>query len=181
VREVLGELFEHVRGLLERDKGEIESAQILLIEENLEDIEPPLDRFVHALHPYVAFGVMPVFALANSGVEITNVGDNLMSAVSLGIILGLVAGKTIGIFLATWIALKTRVAEAPEGATAAKLFGVAAVGGFGFTVALFIATLAFRDQRALLEQAKIGILAGSLIAGLLGAFTLRMTGVHRRP
>jgi Na+:H+ antiporter, NhaA family len=150
----------------------------LLIEEKLEELESPLDRFVHLLHPYVAFGVMPLFALASSGVKIAGIdAGHLLGPVSLGVVGGLVAGKTIGIFVATWIAVKLRIASSPGGASLGKLFGVSAVGGIGFTVALFIAGLAFRDAPELLEQAKIGILAGSLGAGLLGCLVLRMTPV----
>src|SRR5204863_2222373 len=119
-----------------RDKDKLQNAEILLIEEKLEEIEAPLDRFVHALHPYVAFGIMPLFALANCGVEIGDLRGRIASAISVGVILGLVVGKILGIFFATWIALKLRIAKAPEGSAMPKLFGVAAVGGIGFTVAL---------------------------------------------
>jgi NhaA family Na+:H+ antiporter len=142
--------------------------------------EAPLTRFVRLLHPYVAFAVMPLFALANSGVSLRSVGlSDIGSGITLGIGLGLFAGKQVGIFAFTLIAVALGLAPIPGHASRAKLLGVSVVGGIGFTVALFIAALAFRDER-LLAQAKLGILGGSVVAGLVGSAILAATSrVHR--
>jgi len=136
----------------------------------------PLERFVHLLHPWVAFGVMPLFALANSGVDLRGLdAAQLAGAVTLGTGLALVVGKLLGIFVLTSLAVRAGLAPMPGGVSHAKLLGAATVAGIGFTVALFIAGLAFPDAPGLLDQAKVGILAGSLVAGLLGAGLLLLT------
>ncbi len=162
-REVLGELARHVVELDGRPADEeLGGAEILLIEERLEELEPPLPRFVHALHPWVAFGIMPVFAVVNSGVAIRGLGPaDLVEPVALGIAIGLLIGKPLGIFAFTAAAVRLGIAPMPRGATTGSLFGVSLAAGIGFTVALFIGTLAYHDAPALLEQAKVGILLGS--------------------
>jgi NhaA family Na+:H+ antiporter len=143
-------------------------------------VEPPLGRFVRLLHPFVAFGVMPLFALANSGVSLRSIGlADLADGVTVGIALGLLAGKQLGIFAFTIAAVALGLAPMPGRASRAKLLGVSVVGGIGFTVALFIAALAFPDE-ALLARAKLGILAGSLAAGLLGSAILACTSPVQR-
>jgi NhaA family Na+:H+ antiporter len=184
-REVLAGLAAHVGELLRRTADEdLDRAAVLRIEERLEDLEAPLDRFVHALHPWVAFGIMPAFALANSGVDLTALDrSQLAGPVALGTGLGLLAGKLAGIFAFTAAAVKARLAPVPGDASLAKLAGVSIVAGIGFTVALFIAGLAFPDDPGLLDQAKVGILGGSLAAGVIGAAVLRATAptARRRP
>lgn len=147
------------------------------------DAEAPIQRFIHGLHPFVAFLVMPVFALANSGVVIRGDGVQVVSPVSLGAALGLFAGKPLGIFVFTALAVKLGVSPMPAFATWGKLFGVAVVAGIGFTVALFIAALAFPEAPELLAQAKVGILVGSLASGGVGFALLRASGpkADRRP
>ena len=173
VRDVLGELADHVRGLLSGPAAEeLDDAAILQIEEKLEELEAPLTRFVHLLHPYVAFGIMPLFALANSGVAVGGVSGGEGAPVVLGVALGLLLGKPIGILLATWIAVRLGLAERPGGATWTRVAGVSVVAGIGFTVALFIAALAYPDSPALLDQAKLGILSGSAAAGIAGMLLL---------
>jgi NhaA family Na+:H+ antiporter len=138
----------------------------------------PLQRFERRLHPWVAFGVMPLFALANSGIDLGALSaEQLGGRVAVGVALGLVAGKITGIFGFTLGAVRAGVAASPGGAGPAKLLGVSAMAGIGFTVALFIANLAFPGHPELLEEAKVGIVAGSLVAGLAGAVVLRATGV----
>jgi NhaA family Na+:H+ antiporter len=140
----------------------------------------PLPRFIHALHPWVAFGVMPLFALANSGLALRQVGAAaLVGPVALGVGVGLAVGKPIGILIATLLAVKLRLSALPRGASWPALGGTAILGGIGFTVALFIAALAYPDAPDLLDQAKVGILAGSLIAGLAGTTLLRL--LHPAP
>ena len=141
-----------------------------------EDAEAPLERFIHLLHPYVAFLVMPLFALANAGVSLRGSGlDALLGPVAVGAGVGLFLGKTIGVFSFTWAAVTFGWAPMPAGASAAKLLGVSMVAGIGFTVALFIAALAYAERPELLAQAKVGILAGSLLSGLAGMGLLRLT------
>lgn len=129
-------------------------------------------RFVRVLHPPVAFALMPLFALANSGVTIRGAGE-LASPVALGAAAGLLIGKPLGIFGLTWLAVKLRLAPMPGDAAAGQLLGVSIVAGIGFTVALFIAALAFDGAPALLDRAKLGVLAGSLVAGATGFVLLR--------
>jgi NhaA family Na+:H+ antiporter len=149
---------------------------MLSIDEGLEDLQAPVHRFIHALHGFVAFFVMPLFALANSGVELGGSGiSGLTAPVAVGAALGLFAGKQLGIFAATALAIKLRLSPMPGNASWTKLYGVSIVAGIGFTVALFIAALAFHDSEQLLDQAKLGVLTGSLAAGLLGFAVLRLS------
>jgi NhaA family Na+:H+ antiporter len=133
----------------------------------------PLDRLEHALNPWVAFLIVPLFALANAGVDLR--GDALASAfgesITWGIAAGLFLGKPAGILLGTWLAVRLG-AQLPAGATWPGILGVGAVAGIGFTVALFVAQLAYPDE-ALLTHAKVGIFAGSIASGLVGYLLLR--------
>jgi len=136
--------------------------------------QSPLDRFVHRLHPVAAFAVMPLFALANTGVPLRHLGlSTLGEPVALGVGLGLFAGKQVGIFGATLLAVRLGLARIPGEASPAKLFGVSVLGGIGFTVSLFIAALAYAEAPALLDQAKLGVLLGSLGSGVVGFAILR--------
>jgi len=175
-QEVLTELHTHTTHLVREPRGEaLGNAELLAIEERLEELEPPLNRFLHLLHPYVAFLIMPLFALANSGVSLAGVGlEALTNNISLGAALGLFFGKQLGIFLFTLLAVRLGLAPMPGGASRGKLYGVAVIAGIGFTVALFIAGLAFPEPR-LLDQAKIGILLGSLASGVVGFLILRFS------
>ncbi|WP_223631716.1 Na+/H+ antiporter NhaA [Corallococcus sp. EGB] len=174
-REVLEELAEYIRGLVSQPEDEAaRGAQLLHIEEALEDIEPPLNRFVHLWHGYVAYGIVPLFALANSGVDMSGISlSDLLKPLPLGIIVGLFVGKQLGIFLFTWVAVKAGVSPLPSGGSVAQLHGVAVVAGIGFTVALFVAGLSFAHQPALLAEAKLGILTGSLLSAVVGYVLLR--------
>ncbi len=138
--------------------------------------ESPLERLERMLHPWVSFGIVPLFALANAGVALS--GDSLSAAaesrVAIGIVLGLVAGKTAGILLATWLAVRTGAGSMPAGARWPQIAGVAMLGGVGFTVSLFVTGLAF-DAPALAGDAKLGVFAGSLVAGVLGFTVVRLT------
>jgi NhaA family Na+:H+ antiporter len=178
-RQVLAELAAHAGRLVRTAADEeLDSAAILEVEERLEDLESPLARFVHLLHPWVAFGVMPLFALANSGVDLRALEpDQLTGRLAVGTAVALFFGKQLGIFVFTWVAVRAGAAPMPGGASAAKLLGVATVAGIGFTVALFIAGLAYPASPDLLDEAKVGILAGSLVSGIVGAVVLRFTRV----
>jgi len=178
LRDTLRALHEYASQLVARPADEdLEAAEVLGIEEHLEDLEAPLTRFVHRLHPMVAFGVMPLFALVSSGVRLgSGAAGPLWSAVPMGAALGLFLGKQLGIFLTTFAAVKLGLAPMPGNAPASKLYGVAIVGGVGFTVALFVAQLSYPGHAELLDQAKIVILAGSLVSGVAGYLVLRLSG-----
>lgn len=137
----------------------------------------PLTRLEHMLQPWVAFAIVPIFALANAGVEFEgSVLDALLTPLALGVALGLVIGKTVGISLFSWVAIKLRIASMPSGTGWRQLIGVSAIAGIGFTVALFITALAFTDP-ILANEAKTGVFFGSIVAGLLGSAIL-MSGGH---
>jgi NhaA family Na+:H+ antiporter len=120
---------------------------------------------------------MPLFALLNSGVDLTALErSQLTGPVAVGTAVALLVGKQAGIFAFSAVAVKAGLAPRPGDASWAKLLGVSTVAGIGFTVALFIAGLAYHGDSALIDEAKVGILAGSLIAGGLGALLLRLTG-----
>jgi Na+:H+ antiporter, NhaA family len=176
-REVIRDLAAHAARLdATPPDAELDAAQLLMIEEEIEDLEPPVNRFIHALHPLVAFGVMPAFALANTGVSLRGLSlVDLTTPVALGTAAGLVVGKTIGIFGLSWVAVRLGLAAMPGEARPIQLLGVSVVAGIGFTVALFIATLAYVGAPELLAPAKLGIVIGSLTAGLLGFGLLRLT------
>ncbi len=125
---------------------------------------PPLERLENALHPWVSFGIMPLFALANAGVAV-HMGA-LLEPVSVAVAVGLVIGKPIGIVLAGWVAVRTGIARLPSDLNWAAIVAGGFLGGIGFTMALFIAGLALDD--ALLDSAKVGILMGSLVSALVG-------------
>jgi NhaA family Na+:H+ antiporter len=139
---------------------------------------PPSERIQHRLHPFSSFVVLPLFALANAGVPLTPevLGNAVASPVTLGIASGLVVGKIIGITGATWLVVRSGWARLPSHTSWPMMIGIAAVGGVGFTVALFITELAFRGGDAVLltDEAKIGVLAGSFVAACLGASVLRL-------
>lgn len=180
-RDVLAELADYTTGLMNRPEDEEDrSRQLLYIEERLEDIEPPLNRFEHIWTRWVAFGIVPVFALANSGVSLEGMSlGNLRDPVPLGVLLGLFVGKQVGIFLFTWAAVRVRVGPMPGQAAMRQLHGVAVVAGIGFTVALFVAQLAFGKEPALLNEAKLGILLGSALSGVVGWALLRFGPARR--
>jgi Na+:H+ antiporter, NhaA family len=151
------------------------------LERSTEGLFTPLTRLEHSLHPSVAFGIMPLFALANAGVALTGgAGSGFGDPVTLGVIFGLVLGKPIGVLGASWLAVRLGIAALPAGAGWLQLFGVALLCGIGFTMSLFIGGLAFAEP-ALLDSAKIGILAASVIAGIAGALVLLAVGRRVAP
>lgn len=133
----------------------------------------PLVRLEHGLHPWVAFGVLPIFAFANAGVTWAGVGvAALAEPVPLGIVTGLVLGKLVGVFAASAIVIKLGLARLPEESSWTSLLGVAALCGVGFTMSLFIGGLAFEDAEQYLRQVRIGVIFGSVISGIIGALLL---------
>lgn len=133
----------------------------------------PLNRLEHNLVGWSSYFIVPLFALANAGVDFrgTSLAENASSAVALGVALGLLVGKTVGISLFTYLAVRFGMGKLPPGTGWAHVVGLAAVAGIGFTVALFVAGLAFSDPQVI-DLAKVGIFVGSLASGLLGALIL---------
>ncbi|MEX2280898.1 MAG: Na+/H+ antiporter NhaA [Gemmatimonadota bacterium] len=151
------------------------------LEQYAEAAQAPLQRIEHVLHGVVIFGIIPLFALANAGVTLQgNIGDAFANRVTLGIILGLVLGKPIGIVLFSWLAVKLKIAELPHAVSWSGIHAVSWLGGIGFTMSLFVTTLAFVDARVI-DQAKFGILSASIVAGVIGGILLWRLYVRRRP
>ena len=135
-----------------------------------------LIKLEHKISPYVAFGIMPLFALANAGVSLNGINLNsLLSPVPLGIVLGLFVGKQIGVFLFSIISIKLKIAQMPSNSNWISFYGVGILTGIGFTMSLFIGNLAFVDNTQYMDGVKIGVLAGSLLSTLVGYFLLLMT------
>ena len=139
------------------------------------DDHSPARHLEHILHPWVAFGVLPIFAFSNAGVSFAGVGtDALLGTVSLGIILGLFVGKQLGVFGLTALAIGLGFAKKPEGTNWGMLYGVALICGVGFTMSLFIGGLAFEHGNFALDAAvKLGVITGSLISAVCGYLVLR--------
>jgi len=154
-------------------ENELADFDSLMLSEIARESVGPLARAERRLVYWSSFLVVPLFALANAGVRFEgSIGDALTSPVALGVAMGLVVGKTVGISAFTWIAVRTGLGRLPAGSTWRHIFGVASVAGIGFTVALFITALAFTDQ-AIADQAKVGIFAGSILAGIIGVIVFR--------
>jgi len=154
---------------------EAQQAAVLDLEAVCENVQAPLQKLEHRLHSWVAFFVMPIFALANAGVALSLgalAGET--SGVVLGIVLGLVVGKPIGLVGATWLAVRAGITQLPSGVRWAHMTGAGALAGIGFTMSLFVGTLAFGEGE-LLEAAKVGIICASVIAGALGYVLLSRT------
>ncbi len=134
-----------------------------------------LEELEHGLHRWVAFGILPLFAFANAGVSFAGIGlESFSEPVALGISLGLFAGKQIGIFLTLWITITIGLAPMPRGANWGQVYGVALLCGIGFTMSLFIGTLAFETQEYV-AQLRLGVLTGSILSATLGYLLLRYT------
>jgi NhaA family Na+:H+ antiporter len=177
----IGQFDEEASGILQELKGAVhegdKSRSDLLLGE-LETLtihtDAPIDRVTRNVLPWVTLVILPLFALANAGVMITadSILAGLRSHILWGIGAGLLIGKPLGISLFSWLAVKLRIAEFPSGTTIRQLVGLGTLGGIGFTVAIFIANLAFNDP-AELEAAKVSILVASSLAGILGYTLLR--------
>jgi len=156
-----------------KDHGEDE-AILRRMEELARESESPLDRLTHMLHPWVGYAIVPIFALANAGVVISSesLEAAASSTVTAGVVLGLVLGKPIGITLLAYLAVRSGMASLPTGVGWGQIFGAGILGGVGFTVALFITELAFTEE-VLIDDAKMGILAASFVAGVAGFLYLR--------
>jgi NhaA family Na+:H+ antiporter len=170
-RELLAEFDKAETGdlLVLTSKGQQEAIHAL--ERASEGVQAPLLRLEHGLQPLVQYGIMPLFAFANAGVRLAGSDASPTAPVTLGIFLGLVIGKPLGITLFSWLAVRLRLAALPAETSWRALHGVAWLGGIGFTMSLFIAAQAFGGT-PLLFPAKLGILLGSTLAGSVGAILL---------
>jgi len=132
-----------------------------------------LIKLEHAISPYVAFMIMPIFAFANAGVSLEGLSlSSLLLPVPLGILLGLFVGKQVGVMIFSFIAVKTGVAQMPDNSSWLSLYGVSVLTGIGFTMSLFVGNLAFAENIQYIDGVKIGVLAGSLLSTLFGYFIL---------
>ncbi|MCW2241841.1 Na+/H+ antiporter NhaA [Azospirillum canadense] len=139
-----------------------------------DELTSPLHRLEHAINPWVAFGIVPIFGFANAGVSFTGLDPSaLVGPVPLGIALGLFVGKQCGVFAASWLAIRSGLADLPAGASWLQLYGVALLCGIGFTMSLFIGALAFPTAPELADAVKVGVLGGSLLSALAGWLVLR--------
>jgi NhaA family Na+:H+ antiporter len=137
---------------------------------------PPLNRLEHALHPWSSFLIVPLFALANAGVRFvgteSGIGEQITSPVALGVAVGLMVGKPLGVTAATWLGVKLKLGVLPRRANMKTIFGLGALAGIGFTVSLFVTELAFTHE-LLADEAKLGIFLGSGVAGVVGYMILK--------
>lgn len=145
------------------------------LERLCEDVETPMTHFQHRLNPWVAYGILPIFAFANAGIPLVHgLGEAAVNPITWGVIARLVLGKPLGITLFAWLAVRAGIALKPRAIALKHIAGVGMLGGIGFTISLFVAELAFKASDAeLANQARVGILFGSLIAGTAGYFVLR--------
>ncbi|MBO6523792.1 MAG: Na+/H+ antiporter NhaA [Balneolaceae bacterium] len=175
---VLEEIEDGVDMLREAEETpdeEDEETAMHILEESIEQLESPLHKLEHKLHPWVAYFIMPVFAFANAGVALS--AEQTMAAFSstltLGILFGLFIGKQVGIMLSVWISHKLGFVQLPKDKNVWTIFyGISCLTGIGFTMSLFIGGLAFTDPQ-FIEYSKVGIFVGSLLSGLLGYFFLK--------
>ncbi len=155
-----------------------------LVEEVTEKAQSPLIRLEHALQPWVAYAIMPIFAFTNAGVTISTESFDtaLASPVAWGVFLGLVLGKQIGVFLLSWLAVRLGIADMPGGIGWRHLYGVSILAGIGFTMSLFITELSFAGSPTMLDTSKLAILGASLVAGILGYLMLhRLSAAEQEP
>lgn len=144
-----------------------------------EEASSPLLYLEEKLHPWVAFAVVPIFGFANAGVSLAGITvDKLVDPVPLGVALGLLIGKQVGIFALAALAIRAGLARLPDGSNWGQLYGVAALCGIGFTMSLFIGALAFPGAPALVDEVKVGVLIGSVLSALLGVVVLRRFGAR---
>ncbi len=135
-----------------------------------------LIKIEHAISPYVAFGIMPLFAFANAGVSLEGLSfSSLLDKVPLGIVLGLFLGKQLGVFIFSYISIKLKIAQMPSNTSWYNFYGVGVLTGIGFTMSLFVGNLAFVENIQYMDGVKIGVLTGSLLSTLFGYFLILLT------
>jgi Na+:H+ antiporter, NhaA family len=158
----------------EENDGPVSVSRMYGIAENIEKasaaVQSPQQRMEQHLAPWVTFGVIPLFAMANAGLDILAIpfGEVIVQPVTLGVILGLVLGKFFGITSFTWLAVRLHLARLPDGVHWRHILGAAWLGGIGFTMSLFIGQLAFADKPFLFEEARLGIIMGSIVSAIVG-------------
>jgi NhaA family Na+:H+ antiporter len=157
-----------------RDGAELASAALSDLEDLARDNQPVLDRIEHALHPWTSYLIIPIFALANAGIVIdaTSLRHAAHSPITIGVVLGLVIGKPVGVLAAAWLATRAGLAALPDHVGWSQIAAVALIAGIGFTVSLFVSALAFGDQQFVAEG-KLGILCASVVMGAVGYAALR--------
>lgn len=167
VKDAINNLDRHVQGGI--IKAEDASDSLKQLQQAQRELLPPVVRVQSALHPWVAFGVMPIFALANAGVSFggNDWSEPAVSSVMLGVMIALVAGKPLGIVLASWLSVRLGLCQLPEGVAWKDIILIGLLAGIGFTMSIFIAMLAYESAQ-LIEAAKMGVLAGSAIAAVIG-------------
>jgi Na+:H+ antiporter, NhaA family len=166
-------LVRHLSVSLGDGDAELSAPVVRWVKQHVQETISAAERLAHTLHPWTSFVVIPLFALANAGVPLSraSLAAAVGSSATLGVAVGLVVGKLIGISGATWLAMHLGIGALPEGVSNRQVRAVAAVAGVGFTVSLLIASLAYPDPD-LHDQARVGILAGSLLAAAIGALLL---------
>jgi NhaA family Na+:H+ antiporter len=171
-----------VRDALDREESERSEVMIGRIEELARQTESPLERLERMVHPWTSYLVLPLFALVNAGVALSAefIRQALSSSVTLGVMLGLVVGKVVGVTGLAWLTVRLGWATMPAGVAWRHITGAGLIGGVGFTVSLFITGLAFSDK-TLIEEAKVGVLAASLIAALGGYLFLLLVSRGTKP
>ncbi|EPB65407.1 Na+/H+ antiporter NhaA [Ancylostoma ceylanicum] len=144
------------------------------IKKDTDNAIPPLQKLEHAMHPFVTFIIIPIFALANAGVSIlgTDMNELFSTNIAMGVALGLLLGKVVGVVGFTFLSVKLKVAPFPQGMNIRNLFGLGLLASIGFTMSLFITNLAFGHEEYI-AQAKIGIFAASIVGGVLGYVLLK--------
>lgn len=178
--ETVRDMLPNVRDSLDKEESERDEVMLGRIEELTRQTESPLERMELMVHPWTSYLVLPSFALVNAGVAFSGefVLQAFTSAVTWGVMAGLLAGKVVGVSGFAWVAVRLGWAALPGGVAWRHIVGAGLIGGVGFTVSLFITGLAFTDK-VLVEEAKVGVLAASLIAGLAGyLFLLLMKREH---
>lgn len=180
VRDLMKSFDSHHRPNTSIMVNEGQRAVLQTLENAVHKVTTPLQRLEHALHLPVALLIIPVFALANAGIPVafSELPTTLSHPVTLGIMLGLVVGKLVGISGFSWLAIRLGLARLPRDVRFTQIIGVSLLGGIGFTMSIFIAELAFNQHAQLLLQAKTGILFASLIAGILGILWLYRVSDH---
>ena len=182
---VLEESFGNFTPIPPNDVTLLEPAQYRVIH-NIHELTKaagtPLQRLEHQLHPWVSFAIMPLFALANAGIVLDeNVLQRIFSSgVTMGVFWGLTTGKLLGVVISCWLMIKLRFSVLPEGMSWSHLFGVGLLAGVGFTMSMFVTSLAFDDPQAIAD-AKAGILAASIVSGAAGYFVLKKFRVTPKP
>jgi NhaA family Na+:H+ antiporter len=172
ISENIGKVEKSRQKILTKDQIE----QIDYLEDLIDDFHSPLQHLEHKLHSWVAYFIMPVFALANAGIVFSS---NMNISLIINISIALLIGKFIGISFFSYLAVKLKLAELPKGVNFWQIIGVAILAGVGFTMSIFIANLAFAENLVFIDSAKIGILIGSLVSGIVGALILKLSGAKR--